>query len=370
MASMFQMKERSTDERLQQGRAAVEARDLERARAILEPLVEEEPENAEAWLWLSGAHSSPAEMARCLQQVLRIEPPKEDAVETLAWLEAKYGPAAIMPVESLTGAPTSSEPVQPVPVRDEIDEASDPLLFLPEPGAGVAAPAQSRARFRAPRQSAPSTVWSTTPKLHPGSRIYPVSPYAKPFDQRQLLEHGLLVGGAGALLGLLRLAGQLRPGTLLLIRGSDGPISLGGALVVAAASALLHGIALVVAWQILGRTVAAARNDRPGDVADSLGRIAIIFWPGYAVLGALLLVMGSLGAGERRWVAVVALVWIILLGSTFVAARRLAALLEAFRLRGERAGVILVRIVLPALLVALVGLGVAGLVVQRLLTAI
>jgi hypothetical protein len=32
--------------------------------------------------------------------------------------------------------------------------------------------------------------------------------------------------------------------------------------------------------------------------------------------------------------------------------------------------VILVRIVLPALLVALVGLGVAGLVVQRLLTAI
>ncbi|HZG66658.1 MAG TPA: hypothetical protein VEZ12_07930, partial [Herpetosiphonaceae bacterium] len=286
-------------------------------------------------------------------------------------LEAKYGPAAIMPVESPIGAPTSSELVQPVArIHEGIDEAPDPLLFLPETSAGAGSPRESEARFRAPRQSAPSTVRSTTPKLHPGSRIYPVSPYAKPFDQRQLLEHGLLVGGAGALLGLLRLAGQLRPGTLLLIRGSDGPISLGGALVVAAASALLHGIALVVAWQILGRTVAAARNDRPGDVADSLGRIAIIFWPGYAVLGALLLVMGSLGAGERRWVAVVALVWIILLGSTVVAARRLAALLEAFRLRGERPGVMLVRIVLPAFLIALAGLGVAGLVVQRLLTAI
>jgi hypothetical protein len=367
---MFQMKERSTAERLQQGRAAVEARDLERAREILEPLVEEEPGNAEAWLWLSGAHSSPAEMARCLRQVLRIEPENEDAVETLAWLEAKYGAAAIMPVESPTGAPTSSETVQPALVRDEIDETPDPLLFLPETSLGARSPPESQARFRAPRQSAPSPVRSTTPKSHLGSRIYPVSPYAKPFDRQHLQEVGLLVAGVGALLGLLRLAGQLRPGTLLLIRGSDGPISLAGALVVAAASALLHGAALVVAWQILGRTVAAARKDRPGDVADRLGRLAIIFWPGYAVLGALLLVMGSLGAGERRWVAVVALVWIILLGSTVVAARRLAALLEAFRLRGERPGVMLVRIVLPAFLIALAGLGVAGLVVQRLLTAI
>ncbi len=169
---------------------------------------------------------------------------------------------------------------------------------------------------------------------------------------------------------MLRLAGQLRPGTLLLIRGSDGPISLGGALMVAAASALLHGAALVVAWQVLGRTVTAARNDRPGDVADSLGRIVVIFWPGYAVLGALLLVMGSLGAGERRWMPVVALVWIILLGSIIVAARRLTALLEAFRLRKERPGVTLLRLVLPALLIGVVGLGVAGLVIQRLLATI
>lgn len=355
------MQELTADERLQQGKAAVQDGDKQRARELLQPLVEDYPQNAEAWLWLSGAQTSPAEMAACLQRVLEIEPANQDALDTMAWLEAKHGSAGIGTIE-----PPSKFSEQSFQGSATLSAAYDERATT-EADEGIMS--DSERQSLAPRRSTARSRAVTPPKSG-GSRTYPTSPYAKPIDRRQLLEYGLGVGGVGALVGLLRLAGQLRPGTLLVIRGASGTIAPTGAIVISIATALLHGLALVLAWQILGRTAAAARNDRPGDITDSLGRIAPIFWPGYSLMVGLLLVALSLGAGERRWLAVVALVWIIVLASIVMAARRLVAVYGSFRLRSERQGVLLLRMTLPAVVVGLVGLGLAGLLIQRLLAGI
>lgn len=349
----------TTQERLQQGMQAVQERNLQHARELLEPLVAQEPHNAEAWLWLSGAQSSPTEMAACLRRVLELEPTNQDALDTMAWLEQKHGPAAL----GISATPRATSTTA-IDAFDEHD-FSDTSSMLDSNGEAI--PDEDEL-FQTPRRS--NSTERRTPSKNAGSRLYPSSPYAKPFARRQLLEYGIGVGGVGALLGLLRLAGHLRPGTLLLIRGANGPITLTGAVIISIATALLHGLALVAAWQILARTAASARNDRQGDIPDSLGRLAQIFWPGYALTIALLLVALSLGAGERRWLAVVALVWIILAVSIVMGGRRLMTIYDSFRLRDQGQAALIVRTTLPAILVALAGLWIAGLIAVRLLAGV
>jgi hypothetical protein len=372
MADMSQMQELTSAERLKQGKLAVEQRDMRRARELLEPLVEEQPDNAEAWLWLSGAQSTPEDMAACLRRVLLLEPTNQDALDTIAWLADKHGPAVIgepvepdnLPVSAPENTSQRNDVSNPVPGTAHTARPN------PQPDMEMYSEPDTDRRSQAPRRSSTGQHRAVPAPKHPGSRIYPTSPYAKPFERRQLLEYGIAVGGVGALLGLLRLAGQLRPGTLLLIRGSEGPITPAGAALIAIVAALVHGVALVAVWQVLARTVSTVRNDRQGDVADSLGRLASVFWPGYAGAVALVLVSLSLSAADGRWNAVIALVWLILLASIVMAGRRLIALLDAFGLDDDRRGIIMLRIVLPALLIGLLALGTAGLLVQRLLATI
>ncbi len=354
----------TSEERLEQGKIAVQERDMQQARLLLEPLVKQEPRNAEAWLWLSGAQNSPYEMAACLRQVLAIEPDNQDALDTMAWLEQKHGADALGATTTPAQPPRSPYATSPTFDDLDIDDTDtfqDSALDTPDGDDDI---------FETPRRSSGAHQRTLSQPKHSGSRLYPTSPYAKPFGRRQLLEYGIGVGGVGALIGLLRLAGQLRPGTLLLIRGTNGSITLGGAVIISIVTALLHGLALVGAWQILARSAAAARNDRQDDVPDSLGRLAQIFWPGYSLLLGLLLVALSLGAGEQRWLAVVALVWIILAVSVVIGGRRLMAICDGFRLDDERRGVVLARLIVPAIVVALLGLGVAGYITQRLLASV
>lgn len=367
------MHELTAVQRLQQGKEAVQDRDTQRAIELLQPLVEQEPGNAEAWLWLSGAQSSPAAMAECLQRVLEIEPANQDALDTMAWLEAKHGRDAISPpnIPAMATSRPRPEAARATEVLDDQhtpEPASIPVARSASATEAQVMPERNR-QSQAPKRLPASQPRAAAPSKQTNSRIYPSSPYARPIDRRQLLDYGLRVGGVGVLIGLVRLAGQLRPGTLLLIRGSDGAIAPAGAVGIALATALLHALALVAVWQVLGRSVAAARTDRPGDVTDSLGRLATVFWPGYSVVLALLLVTLSLSAGERRWISVVTLVWIILLVSIVLAGRRLATLCDAFGVRDDRRGTLL-RIALPAIFVGIVGLGIAGLVTRRLLGGI
>jgi len=70
----------------QRGIAALKRGDKSRARELLRQAVEENPEDIQAWLWLSGAVETDQERITCLQRVLELDPDHEAALRGLAKL--------------------------------------------------------------------------------------------------------------------------------------------------------------------------------------------------------------------------------------------------------------------------------------------
>lgn len=73
---------------LQEGIQAAKAGEHERARALLLPLVEQDENNEQAWLWLSGVMPTWEERRICLENVLTINPDNETAQRGLARLNS------------------------------------------------------------------------------------------------------------------------------------------------------------------------------------------------------------------------------------------------------------------------------------------
>lgn len=99
---------------LRQGMAALRAGDRATAETLLARATQMDPNNEQAWLWLSGAASTPAEQRRCLEQVLRINPQNDAAkrgLEKLGLAPVIVTPAppptpALVPAETVA-APTA-----------------------------------------------------------------------------------------------------------------------------------------------------------------------------------------------------------------------------------------------------------------------
>jgi hypothetical protein len=338
--------QQSIAELVAEGQAALLAGEKARAQALLRVAVRDAPDNVEAWLWLSGTHSRPEEMAYCLRQALDRDPHNEQALEGLAWIEETFGPLPELDQPKNTGQP---------------ELRLDPARLTPMQLA--AAPATARALNAASLSSRQTSIDHQT---H-ASRALPTTHLAA--GASVLMDAALHVASVGALLGLLRLTGALRPETLLLARPNQGAIGVPAALGVALAAALLHGLALLAVWGILSRGVSRSRDDRRGDTYDSLVRTAEIFGPGYLAAVALLAAASGLAWSERRWLLVVLFVWAMLGAAAVLAMRRFWRLLDHMRISRRRAAVA-ARILLPALLAAVAGLGIAGLIVQALLRVI
>lgn len=73
----------------QDGIAALKAGDKERAQKLLVAALEENSDDLQAWLWLSGAVESDADRLECLEQVLRIDPAHALAAKGVAQLKAR-----------------------------------------------------------------------------------------------------------------------------------------------------------------------------------------------------------------------------------------------------------------------------------------
>jgi hypothetical protein len=74
---------------LSEGQAAAKRGDKETARRLLTQLVEQDPQNEQAWMWLSGVVSDPEEQQICLENVLVINPNNVKARKGLEYLRAK-----------------------------------------------------------------------------------------------------------------------------------------------------------------------------------------------------------------------------------------------------------------------------------------
>ncbi len=73
--------------------AIAAARDGRRddARALLLHLLEADPRNERAWLWLSGVVDDPGDVKICLENVLALNPSNPRARQGLEWLHARMG---------------------------------------------------------------------------------------------------------------------------------------------------------------------------------------------------------------------------------------------------------------------------------------
>jgi membrane protease YdiL (CAAX protease family) len=117
------------------------------AREMLTRAVELDPDCLQAWLWLSGVAWTPEEQARCLEQVLRLDPDHDDARRDLDHLRAQIQQAQQLeaqkrqrpdPVQSHPRMPSPDpRPPQPCPVplaeRSPSLEAASPWRAYLEP---------------------------------------------------------------------------------------------------------------------------------------------------------------------------------------------------------------------------------------------
>lgn len=89
---------------LQQGIAAIQAGDKAEARRLFGRIIQKNPRDEQAWLWMSGAVDTAPERLTCLNKVLEINPHNETAQRGLAALQ-----------KSAPVAPAASIETQPVP---------------------------------------------------------------------------------------------------------------------------------------------------------------------------------------------------------------------------------------------------------------
>lgn len=100
----------TTDELLREGIQAAKGGQIDEARRILKRVVEQEPRNAMAWLWLSAAVETDQQRMVCLENVLAINPHHEAARRGLQALRQKVAapkplPEAPAPAKEMVAKP-------------------------------------------------------------------------------------------------------------------------------------------------------------------------------------------------------------------------------------------------------------------------
>ncbi len=100
----------TANELLQQGIAAARAGQRAQARQLLVHAIQADRYNEDAWVWLAGVVDDPADMRRCLQQALRINPLNPQARQGIAWLDQRAKQAA----QAQSAAGVQSPSAQPV----------------------------------------------------------------------------------------------------------------------------------------------------------------------------------------------------------------------------------------------------------------
>jgi DNA helicase-2/ATP-dependent DNA helicase PcrA len=110
-----------------QGIRPLQSGDHAKARELLSAAVRQDPSDAIAWLWLSGAVETDAERLACLQRVLAIDPRNPSARRGLEILHKRSSPdpEAEDILSGLTG-----------PQKEAVLHQGSPLLIIAGPGSG------------------------------------------------------------------------------------------------------------------------------------------------------------------------------------------------------------------------------------------
>jgi hypothetical protein len=131
----------STNELLGDGIKAAKANKLDEALALLKRVVELEPRNEMAWLWLSAVVQTDEQRMTCLENVLTINPDNKPAQQGMGFLRRSVAVIKPLPerVQGLDQAVVEARgaPVEPLPEPggDSQDSSSRPLVPAQPEGA-------------------------------------------------------------------------------------------------------------------------------------------------------------------------------------------------------------------------------------------
>ncbi len=147
---------------LQQGIAAARSGQRALARQLFVRAIEVDQYNDEAWVWLAGVVDDPADIRRCLQQALRINPLNPQARQGIAWLDQQARQA--QKTSSSTGAPpggqvsSASPSATTHPLPSQAANPPSPASSAPEGGLFQLPPATNSAASAsaAPASNRPS----------------------------------------------------------------------------------------------------------------------------------------------------------------------------------------------------------------------
>jgi hypothetical protein len=199
-----------TERLLAQGQDAARKGDRPAARSLLTQVVERDPHNELAWMWLSGVVEEPEEQQICLENVLVINPHNAKARRGLEFISTKTGiPPHYPPVPSELGnaAAEFTAPLTDSPMYGELagqfGQWPPAAEFPASNGASGDAGHEASAALLAWMQTtdtdgAPSDGYAATPAYHAGSESpngpasqagawnVPAHDFDQPFQQEQL----------------------------------------------------------------------------------------------------------------------------------------------------------------------------------------
>jgi membrane protein YdbS with pleckstrin-like domain len=113
----------------QQGITALNAGDQQQARQLFRLALEENPQDVQAWLWLSGAVETDQERLECLQAIIKLDPEHTLASKGIARLIANG--SIELQVKPAEDAPPPPAPVQSQPILTPAEQPAAPVGRAP-----------------------------------------------------------------------------------------------------------------------------------------------------------------------------------------------------------------------------------------------
>jgi tetratricopeptide (TPR) repeat protein len=118
-------------QRLDDAVAAARAGQREQAHTLLQDIVRDDPNNADAWVWLGGVEADPAAQYRALEHAVALDPGNQRAREGLRWLDQKHPDLSLNAASNATTLPMGVPDVGDVYADDVIPPGADPELRCP-----------------------------------------------------------------------------------------------------------------------------------------------------------------------------------------------------------------------------------------------
>jgi len=159
----------TTNDLLQRGIAAARSGQRVLARQLFVRVIQADQYNDEAWVWLAGVVDDPADMRRCLQQALRINPLNPHARQGIAWLDQqarqaqKTSSSAGAPPDGQASSASPSSMARPTPSQEanqppQASSDADRGLFQLPPATNGPSPASQSSASAKPASARDSRL--------------------------------------------------------------------------------------------------------------------------------------------------------------------------------------------------------------------